>query len=121
MKLQNSTYALLVAPILLFVAALGVLCFEYERRLDFHRSEALNSKEMASKLEKEIIDLNYMLNILGGSECTMKLQGLNMQIDQLNLDLTEAYTDVAYCDGLDKTLTSLRMTIIELENELGRL
>lgn len=120
MKLKNTSYAVLAAPTILFIASLGLLCFEYERKLDSYRTIQLQSTGTIHKLKKEVDGLNYMLSMLGGSRCAMKLRGLEMHIDQLNHDLTESYTDVAYCDDLDETLMNMRMTIIELESELGR-
>jgi len=62
-----------------------------------------------------------MLDMLGGNACTMRLRGLKLQIENLSSDLEEAYTDVAYCDNMDESMMGLRMEILELESELGRL
>jgi len=121
MKKQTSSYALLIAPLMLFILALAVLCFEYECRLSVHMATQLQLIDTTSRLKKEVRELNYMLDMLGGAACAMRLKGLRLQIENLSLDLEEAYTNVAYCDDMDESVMGLRMEVLELESELGRL
>ena len=120
-KKQTSSYALRIVPLILFILALAILCFEYERRLSFQTASHLNSVETITELKREINDLNYVLKMLGGSECAMRLKGVKSQVDSLTSNLEDAYTDVAYCDDMDEKMMGLHMEILELENELGPL
>jgi hypothetical protein len=116
-----SNYTLLMAPSALFILVSATLCFKYESRIQVQMTTHTQVLDKVNTLKKKVNDLNYMLSMLGGSACAMKLKGLKLQIESLNLDLENAYTNVAYCDDMDNTMMGLKMTIIELESELSHL
>lgn len=121
MKKQTLSYAIHTVPLILFISALAILCFDYERRLRAQTASRLQSVETVNKLKREVGELNYVLKMLGGSKCSMRVKGLKLQVERLNLNLEEAYTDVAYCDDMDETMMGLRMEILELESEINSL
>lgn len=121
MNTKKTKYAALKAPTILFILAISILSFKYERELERQRTTHDHLFKITNQLRKSNKELNYVLKMLGGSECAMRLKGVKSQIESLTLSLEEAYTDVAYCDDMDEKMMSLHMEILELENELGSL